>query len=439
MWRNMKKGVCAFLALVMLLSLVNPEAWASEGAYELEAPGITIDTQSSTTVGGVSISGVSTLQVGQTHQFSAAVSPPGAGTVTWSSSRETVGTVTSDGLVSALRAGVTTITASAGGYSASITLTVNSPSPPEVQSISLSTAGAFTFPAITEGYPPPAAHRVTVSSMGALETECLYLTLMGPDADAFSLSRETMPSIEPGRTDSFTVAPNHGLEPGTYAAVVEVSNANVAAQRFTVHFTVYPPPPPPLPPLPFTDVSPGDWFYPYVHYVYSNSIMIGTTRATFDPHRNVSRAMVVATLYRMVHGGTAQEFPYRNNRPIFNDVASFIWSSHYISWAFDNRIVFGFGDGSFRPGQYVTREQFATILHRFAAFRGVSSTVQQGPQWNSFTDWDQVSGWAADSMRWANFHEIIPGRTATTIAPDSATPRFETAVFLARFMWTFGG
>ena len=43
----------------------------------------------------------------------------------------------------------------------------------------------------------------------------------------------------------------------------------------------------------------------------------------------------------------------------------------YIAWASDSGIVTGFDDGTFRPGQTLTREQMATMLARFYALSGI--------------------------------------------------------------------
>ena len=199
--------------------------------------------------------------------------------------------------------------------------------------------------------------------------------------------------------------------------------------------------PPVLPediPLPFTDVADTNWFYPYVRHVADNNIMQGTTATTFDPTANFSRAQVVATLYRITHGGPAREFPYEDNRVVFDDVAEDSWFAHYAAWAYDNDIVQGIGNNRFGGNRNVTREQFATMLHRFATFREHDDTVTTGEQWEDFTDRDQISPWAQDELTWANYHGLITGRTTTTIVPGGTAQRAEAAAILMRFMQAFG-
>jgi len=191
--------------------------------------------------------------------------------------------------------------------------------------------------------------------------------------------------------------------------------------------------------LPFTDVLTTDWFYGYVRYVFENRIMQGLDENTFAPNANFSRAMVVATLYRMVHGGTAHDNPYIQNRVIFRDVGGDDWHSPYIAWAFDNRVVIGVGENRFAPNDNVTREQLALILHRFAEFMEYDTETRESIQWNNFADRGQISTWegAKEALMWANYHELITGRTDVAIVPRGNTTRAEASAILVRFIERF--
>ncbi len=86
-------------------------------------------------VGSVTASpSASTLTTGQTVQLSAAVrdvrGDPASQPVSWSSSDSRVATVSAGGLVTAVGAGTASITATAGGQSGVVGITVNAPAPP---------------------------------------------------------------------------------------------------------------------------------------------------------------------------------------------------------------------------------------------------------------------------------------------------------------------
>ena len=86
---------------------------------------------SSVAISGSGVSnGALSLEKGKSAQLSATVNPSNATnkTVTWSSSDASVASVTGTGYVSAVKAGTATITATAGGKSASVRVTVTEPS-----------------------------------------------------------------------------------------------------------------------------------------------------------------------------------------------------------------------------------------------------------------------------------------------------------------------
>ena len=183
--------------------------------------------------------------------------------------------------------------------------------------------------------------------------------------------------------------------------------------------------------LPFHDVSSDNWFYSAVSHAYHNGIMSGTSATTFAPNMYFSRAMVVATLFRIHNDRPANDSDPRNSG--FTDVPENQWFAPYITWARENAIVDGIGNNRFAPLNSVTRQEFATILHRFYNTADKDVAVTQGPQWNNFTDRDQIQSWAVDGLTWANYHGIITGRTPTTIVPSGITIRAESATILMRF------
>ena len=159
--------------------------------------------------------------------------------------------------------------------------------------------------------------------------------------------------------------------------------------------------------LPFTDVADGAWFYDYVAYVYANGLMDGTSGTAFEPNANMTRAMVWAILAR-IDGET---------------VTGANWVETAREWAMAN----GVSDGTDADG-YVTREQLATMLWRYAGEPASDYSL------SAFTDADSVSGCAANAMAWAVEHGIISGVTDTTLVPQGTATRAQCAAMLMRFV-----
>ncbi|MCL2827532.1 MAG: S-layer homology domain-containing protein [Oscillospiraceae bacterium] len=184
---------------------------------------------------------------------------------------------------------------------------------------------------------------------------------------------------------------------------------------------------------PFFDVARNDWFFTAVYFVSTHDIMRGTSNITFAPHDSFSRSMVATTLFRIHHGRLANATDPRDTP--FHDVAADEWYTPYVSWAYTNGITEGRPGGLFAPDDAVTRQEFATMLHRYVALlTDMDDTAHQGPQWSIFVDRSAIAPWAYEALTWANYHGIIRGRDGNIIAPTDSTIRAEAATMLTRFM-----
>lgn len=175
--------------------------------------------------------------------------------------------------------------------------------------------------------------------------------------------------------------------------------------------------------LPFVDVNSGAWYYDAVSFVYNKGIMNGVTSTTFEPNSTLTRGMVVTMLWRMagepyVSGGS------------FSDVASGRYYSTAVAWAAKNGIVDGYSSTVFGVNDPVTREQFATILYRYAKYMGYSTV---GSSLTGYYDANSVSSWARDAMGWAVKNGIITGSGNSRLNPTGTASRAEVAQMFMSF------
>ena len=177
--------------------------------------------------------------------------------------------------------------------------------------------------------------------------------------------------------------------------------------------------------LPFTDVS-NHWAYSAIKRVYTRGLMVGMDEKTFAPDQQLSRAMLAVILYAM-----AGEPAVTGESP-FTDVPADCWYTDAIIWAAQNGIVSGFGDGTFRPNEAVTRAQAAVMLYGYAAFTGADVTARA--DLSAYSDAGQIPAWAMDAMQWANARRLIVGRDSSHLAPDGKTTRAEMAAILSAYI-----
>jgi len=177
---------------------------------------------------------------------------------------------------------------------------------------------------------------------------------------------------------------------------------------------------------PFVDVDKNAWYFNDVKNIIEKKLMTGTADDTFSPNAATTRGMIVTILYRL------EEEPVTDINNIFNDVNSSDYYSKAVAWAVANNIVNGVGDGKFAPNDEITREQFATILYRYAGFKGLDVVLKA--ELDNFSDNEEISNWATEAIAWSNANGIITGTSATTISPQNGAIRAQAAAMLNRFI-----
>ena len=122
-----------------------------------------------------------------------------------------------------------------------------------------------------------------------------------------------------------------------------------------------------------------------------------------------------------------------NSSVPFSDVQEGTWYTDAVRWAAENGLVTGSTVGRLDPDDSITREQFATILYRYAQMKG------QGfkGMWMFRLDYDdaaEISDWAGEAMHWMVMNGVIKGQTEKTLAPRSFVTRAEAAAMAERFL-----
>ena len=175
----------------------------------------------------------------------------------------------------------------------------------------------------------------------------------------------------------------------------------------------------------FSDVANSDWFYEDVKYVNEKKLMTGTSDTTFSPDIPTTRGMIVTILWRI------EGEPISSGSNHFEDVKNDLYYYNPVIWAAENNIVSGYDDVTFGPDDNITREQLATILHRYTSYKGCDVTTEH--DLSAFADKNDISEYAVNALTWANFHQIITGTSADKISPKDSATRCQVAAVLKRW------
>ncbi len=172
-----------------------------------------------------------------------------------------------------------------------------------------------------------------------------------------------------------------------------------------------------------TDVSKDAWYHAAVDYAVEHGIMEGVSETEFSPNTEVTRAQAVQILYNL------EGQPTVDGDNEFTDV--FGWYEAAVTWAAQTGVATGYGDGTFQPGDNITRQEFAQMLYNYAKYKGYDLSAEG--DLSQFPDSGSVANWAETAMSWANGNGLINGHDDGTIDAGGTAIRAQAASILMKF------
>jgi hypothetical protein len=118
----------------------------------------------------------------------------------------------------------------------------------------------------------------------------------------------------------------------------------------------------------FTDYPVGRVFYTQVEWIAAEGVASGFADGTFRPLDVVKRQQMANFLYNL-----AGRPAFSPGRPTFTDYSPGAPFYLQVEWLAAAGIASGYPDGTFRPGEPVTRQQMANFMYNFAVGPGVGS------------------------------------------------------------------
>lgn len=175
----------------------------------------------------------------------------------------------------------------------------------------------------------------------------------------------------------------------------------------------------------FADIM-DSWAVDEIERVIALGLFSGTDKG-FEPAVAMDRGMLVTVLYRL------EGAPAVASGSGFADVSADAYYADPVAWASAGNIVTGYDENTFAPSDKITREQMATILWRYARYKGYDVSVGEDVNILSYTDAQEVSEYAVSAMQWACGAGIISGTSVDTLSPAANATREQVAVILDRF------
>ena len=181
----------------------------------------------------------------------------------------------------------------------------------------------------------------------------------------------------------------------------------------------------------FTDVPSNFWAYESITKMTKEGLMSGYRNGTFKPNDPLSREEA-ASLFSNMIGDT----PSIMLASSFSDITSDRWSSLAIESVARANIISGYGDNTYRPEQYMSRQEFAVVADKFLHYQGYRTEDPTALDAIHFSDQKFIAPWAQSSVRELALWGFINYSTKGLFNPEKYITRGEAAEITYRLLFS---
>lgn len=163
--------------------------------------------------------------------------------------------------------------------------------------------------------------------------------------------------------------------------------------------------------LNLSDVDPSDYFYEAAQYMYCQHIISGYSDRTFRPYQETTRAQLCKIVALSLGWRVNDDY-----EPHFTDVPRDDPFFGYIMASYSHNVISGYSDGTFQPGESVTRAQLSKIVVRSMKWR---LNTTGGPHFSDVLPTDALYPYIETAYN----HGVISGYADGTFQPSDPATR----------------
>jgi len=183
------------------------------------------------------------------------------------------------------------------------------------------------------------------------------------------------------------------------------------------------PEPKPEPGIDFSDIG-SHWAKASIEEAVKRGIVMGYEDGTFRPQAQVTRAQFITLLMRAFEGEAAG-----SAAPAFKDSSAIPdWAMDSVKKAVAAGLITGYDDGTFRPGNAISRSEMTALIVRIAGLEPIQDANL------SFSDSDSIQDWARGYIAAAVEAGLMQGKGSNRFAPNDMTTRAEAVVLLLAWL-----
>ncbi len=178
----------------------------------------------------------------------------------------------------------------------------------------------------------------------------------------------------------------------------------------------------------FSDVNGDEAWYEAVDALYSAGYLKGVKEGFLDAEGAMTRAQASTMLCRLFGVTEATGADY------FTDVTEGHWYTDMVNAAYELDVLHGFEDGTFRPGDSMSRQDFAVVM--YGIFQMIGSGFDE--LWSfdlEAADAEEIGDYALEAVSWGVMNGYITADENSDLRPTDDLTRAEMAemIYLAFF------
>lgn len=170
---------------------------------------------------------------------------------------------------------------------------------------------------------------------------------------------------------------------------------------------------------------PDDDYGVAIKNMVSRGVLLGTSETEFSPDVTISRAMVTEVFRRLATDKNAGE------NVKFEDVKDDAWYAESVKWAAFMNIIKGYENGTFKPNQKVTRQEFAIMICRMLDAFNIELPKDNEADLSKF---GSLENWSKDAVIRVLQEGLLKIELNGEFGPKSLVSRKELALVLDKIV-----
>lgn len=176
----------------------------------------------------------------------------------------------------------------------------------------------------------------------------------------------------------------------------------------------------------FSDVPVYSYYFNPVKWAYIRGLVAGDGDGHFMPNNPITRETACAILYKYMNEPSYPSSIADYFIDLEGEVVIAPWYYVAVVKLYNEGIISGYADGTYKPGNYITRGQFVTMLYAAAG------RPNNGLYTIPFTDVTSDM-YCYEAVRYCYNHGFISGTSETTFSPERAMLRKEMIQVLFKY------